>query len=70
MRKRFEQQLTIGRLLIKDTEITTAKRAGSLPGLCATLKEIFITPQWNQKVPQRDSLGSLDRPSLRTDPPI
>ena len=39
MRKRFEQQLTIGRLLIKDTEITTAKRAGSLPGLCAALKE-------------------------------
>ena len=50
MRKRFEQQLTIGRLLIKDTEITTAKRAGSLPGLCAALKEIFITPQWNEKV--------------------
>jgi len=50
MRERFEQQLTIGRLLIEDTEITTAKRAGSLPGLCAALKEIFITPKWNEKV--------------------
>lgn len=50
MRKRFDQQLSIGRILIKDAEITTAKRSGSLPGLCAALKEIFITPQWNEKV--------------------
>jgi transposase, IS5 family len=50
MRKRFEQQLTIGRLLIQDTEIPTAKRSGALPGLCAALKEIFITPKWNEKV--------------------
>jgi len=38
MRKRFEQQLVIGRLLIQDTVIPTAKRSGSLPGLCAALK--------------------------------
>lgn len=50
MRKRFEQQITIGRLLIQDTEIPTAKRSGALPGLCAALKEIFVTPQWNNKV--------------------
>lgn len=50
MRKRFEQQLTIGRLLIKDTKIPTAKRSGALPGLCAALKEIFVTPEWNGKV--------------------
>lgn len=50
MRKRFEQQLTIGRLLIQDTVIPTAKRSGALPGLCAALKEIFITSQWNEKV--------------------
>ena len=50
MRERFEQQLTIGRLLIEDTEIPTAKRAGSLPGLCAALKEIFITPKWNEEI--------------------
>ncbi len=50
MRKRFEQQLSIDRILIEDTEITTAKRAGSLPGLCTALKEIFITPEWNEKV--------------------
>ena len=50
MRKRFEQQLSIGRLLIKDTEISTAKRAGSLPSLCLALKEIFITPEWNERV--------------------
>lgn len=50
MRKRFEQQITIGRLLIQDTVIPTKKRSGALPGLCAALKEIFITPQWNEKV--------------------
>ena len=42
MRKRFEQQITIGRLLIQDTKIPTAKRSGALPALCATLKEIFV----------------------------
>ena len=50
MRKRFEQQFEIGRLLIEDTEIPTQKRSGALPGLCAALKEIFITPNWNEKI--------------------
>jgi len=50
MRKRFEQQLTIGKLLIGDTAIPTAKRSGALPSLCAALKEIFTSPQWNTKV--------------------
>jgi len=50
MRNRFEQQLSIGRFLIEDTEIPTAKRSGALPSLCAALKEIFVTPKWNNKV--------------------
>ncbi|MBA7531684.1 ISNCY family transposase ISCku10 [subsurface metagenome] len=50
MRKRFEQQMTIGRLPIGETEIPTKKRSGALPGLCAALKEIFITPKWNERV--------------------
>lgn len=50
MRKRFEQEITIGRLLIEHTIIPTKKRSGALPGLCAALKEIFITPKWNEKV--------------------
>jgi len=50
MRKRFEQQIVIGRLLIQDTKIPTAKRSGALPGLCAALKEIFVTPEWNEKI--------------------
>jgi len=50
MRKRFEQQLIIGRLLIQDTEIPTAKRSGALPGLCAALKEIFVNPKWNELI--------------------
>lgn len=50
MRKRFEQQITLGRLLIQDTKIPTAKRSGALPGLCAALKEIFVNPKWNNKV--------------------
>lgn len=50
MRKRFEQEITIGRVLIQDTVIPTKKRSGALPGLCAALKEIYLTPQWNEKV--------------------
>ena len=50
MRKRFEQQMTLGRLPIGETEIPTKKRSGALPKLCAALKEIFITPKWNEKV--------------------
>jgi hypothetical protein len=50
MRKRFEQQKVLGRLLIEDTEIPTQKRSGALPALCAALKEIFVTPKWNEKV--------------------
>jgi IS5 family transposase len=50
MRKRFEQQLTIGNTPISEVAITTKKRSGALPGLCAALKEIFVTPKWNEKV--------------------
>jgi IS5 family transposase len=50
MRKRFEQQMTLGTIPIGETKITTKKRSGALPGLCAALKEIFITPEWNEKV--------------------
>jgi transposase, IS5 family len=50
MRKRFEQQMTLGTIPIGETKITTRKRSGSLPALCAALKEIFITPKWNEKV--------------------
>jgi transposase, IS5 family len=50
MRKRFEQQFTIGCIPINGVIIPTAKRSGALPGLCAALKEIFITPEWNEKV--------------------
>ena len=50
MRKRFEQQMTLGRLPIGETEIPTDKRSGALPELCAALKKIFITPKWNEKI--------------------
>jgi hypothetical protein len=50
MRKRFEQQLVLGQLLIQDAKIPTAKRNGALPALCAALKEVFVTPQWNEEI--------------------
>jgi hypothetical protein len=50
MRKRFEQQLTLGRIPIGNTKITIKKRSGALPGLCVALKEIFVIPEWNEKV--------------------
>ena len=42
--------MTIGSIPIGETKITTKKRSGAFPGLCAALKEIFITPKWNEKV--------------------
>lgn len=50
MRKKFDQQLSIGRLLIQDTEVPIAKRSGPLSGLCAALKEIFVILMWNERV--------------------
>ena len=50
MRQRFEQQMTIDRLAISETPIPTEKRSNALPQLCAALKEIFITPGWNESV--------------------
>ena len=50
MRKRFEQQMTLGRIPIGETKITIKKRSGALPGLCAALKEIFVNPNWNESV--------------------
>jgi len=44
MKKRFEQQMTLGSIPIGETKITTKKRSGALPGLCAALKEIFYHP--------------------------
>lgn len=49
MRKRFGQQLSLGRLPIAETKISIAKRSGALPGLCAALKEIFLTPEMERK---------------------
>jgi len=50
MRKRFEQQLTIGSLPIGETKITTKRRSSKLPELCAAMKKIFISPEWNERV--------------------
>lgn len=50
MRNRFEQQFVLGKLLIEDTIIPTAKRIGPLPALYAALKEIFVNPEWNEKI--------------------
>ena len=50
MRKRFEQQTVIGRLLIEDVKITTARRSGSLPSLCAALQKIYVTSEYNERI--------------------
>jgi IS5 family transposase len=42
--------MTLGTIPIGETKITTKKRSGALPGLCAALKEIFVTPEWNERV--------------------
>lgn len=50
MRKRFEQQITLGRVLIGDVTIPTQKRMGPLPALFAALKELFTTPKLSGEV--------------------
>jgi len=42
--------MTLGTIPIGEMKITTKKRSGALPGLCAALKEIFINPKWNERV--------------------
>ena len=49
MRKRFEPQLLLGQLPINETPIPLKNR-GSLTALGAALKEIFVQPEWNEKI--------------------
>ncbi|MFO7656511.1 MAG: ISNCY family transposase [Bacteroidales bacterium] len=49
MRKRFEQQIEIGQLLIQDTKIPFKCRDAMID-LLAALKEIFINSEYNEQV--------------------
>ena len=49
MRKRFEQQLTIGQLPIEDTKISV-KSKNSLDELLVALKEIYINKEYNERL--------------------
>lgn len=49
MRKRFEQQIEIGQLLIQDTQFSL-KSKDSLDELLAALKEIFAISEYNEKI--------------------
>ena len=49
MRKRFEQQVELGQLLIQDTKFSL-KSKDSLDELLAALKEIFVIPEYNEKI--------------------
>lgn len=49
MRKRFEQQLTIGQLPIEETQISS-KRKSAVDELLAALKEIYCNQEYNQQV--------------------
>jgi IS5 family transposase len=49
MRKRFEPQLILGQLPISETPIPSKSR-DSLAALVTALREIYITPEWNEKI--------------------
>jgi IS5 family transposase len=49
MRKRFEQQLAIGQLLISETKINP-KSKNSLDELLAALKAIYFTEEYNERI--------------------
>jgi transposase, IS5 family len=49
MRKRFEQQHSLGRIAIEDTEIRHNSRAGGYK-IALALLEIYKTPQYNEEI--------------------
>jgi len=49
MRKRFEHQLVLGQLPIEETPVPLKSRDSLVP-LVASLKEIFMVPEWNESV--------------------
>ena len=50
MRKRFEQQPFLDYVAIKDIDFADARKSGRLEQLYRTIKEIFITPQYNDRL--------------------
>ena len=49
MRKRFEQQFALGQMPIQDIVFTTRTR-DRLSGLYRALQEIYLTPEYNEKI--------------------
>lgn len=49
MRKRFEQQIVVGQKLIADIEINPKYR-GAYPKLVLALKELYLTPEYNEQI--------------------
>lgn len=49
MRKRFEQQLQLGQLSISQIKVNPKYRSG-FPKLVLALKELFLTPEYNEKI--------------------
>ncbi len=49
MRKRFEQQLQLGQLPISQIKVNPKYRSG-FPKLVLALKELFLTPEYNEKI--------------------
>ncbi len=49
MRKRFEQQTTLGILPVSDVKINTKSR-DELPPVLVALQQIFVTPELNEKI--------------------
>jgi len=49
MRKRFEQQISLGQTPISEVKIMTKTR-DALPALLHSLQKLFITPQYNERI--------------------
>ncbi len=50
MRKRFEQQPFLDYVAIKDIDFDGARKSNRLEQLYRTLQEIFITPEYNERL--------------------
>jgi hypothetical protein len=49
MRKRFEQQLKVGQILISQIEVNPKYRS-AFPKLVLSLKKLYLTPKYNERI--------------------
>ncbi len=50
MRKRFEQQMILGRVAIEELELPTTIRIGPIPAMAVSLQQLFMTAELSEQI--------------------